>query len=143
MQFKIHFEQRINPILYEDYCRFILDEVQDSIKDLINPLKYKVREEYVLSTPLIKWIKVPKRIDLVYYITHCLELVKIKGDYVIRVSPKLKLPYSLTKVSFLIRLLEYGNEKLPALPVIRRVLSYYANNYQKLFDIYFERRMTE
>lgn len=143
MQFKLHFDQEINPYLYKDYCEFIFDEVKDSVKELIDPRKYKVRQQAVLESSVIKWTKVPKTISLVYYMTHCLELVKIKSEYVIRVNPKMTLPYSRTKVSLLIRLLEYGNEKIPPLPLLRRVMDYYAKNYQTLFDLFLERKMTQ
>lgn len=143
MQFKLHFDYEVNCDLYEDYCKFIFDEVCSAVDNLVDPRKYRVRESYILTTPLMKWVQVPKRINLVYYITHCLEMVKVKSEYVIRVNPRIKLPYALTKVEFLIRLLEYGNEKLPALPVIRRVMMYYSQNYQTMLDKFLERRMTE
>ena len=124
MQFKIHFDAEVNPGLYRDYCMFLFDKVKESVSDLINPRKYKVREKAVIESSVMRWVVVPLELDLVYYVENCLELVKVKGEYVIRVRDDLRVRGSRTKVKTLIRLLEYGNEKIPSYPVIRRVLLY-------------------
>lgn len=142
ISFKIHFDARINQSLYEDYCRFIFDSIQNNIEDLINSRKYKVRERLVLESSVIKWdIRPPSSIDLAKYVKNCLEMVRDKGEYVIQVSPLQKIENSSTKVSTLVRLLEYGNERIPPYPVIRTVMRYYRKFYSRLFIKFIKERM--
>lgn len=143
MQFKIHFDSDINTDLYEDYCEFLLDRVKDSVHDLINPTKYHIREKYVIESSIMRWVIVPKSIDLVHYVENCFEMVKYKGEYVIRVRDDLRVHGSKTKVKTLIRLLEYGNDKIPPYPVIRRVLFYYSQVYQDLLIDFIRERMLQ
>lgn len=144
MFFKIHFETNIYSPLYEDYCKFLYEEIQQSIKDKVDKRKYDVRVPYIINSSVMKWnTKPPATVNLVYYITHCLELSKEKGEYVIRINPRIKVLGSKTKVSTLVRLLEYGNEKIPPLPVVRSVLLYYQVAYPYLLTEFIERRMTE
>lgn len=144
MFFKIHFDKEVYAPLYEDYCRFLYEEIQKSVKNSINKRKYDVRVPYVINSSIMKWNnKPPSSLNLVYYVTHCLELVREKNEYVIRVNPKMKVLGSKTKVSTLIRLLEFGNEKIPPLPVICSVLKYYQERYPYLLTEFIERRMTE
>lgn len=143
MQFKIHFDQEVNPGLYQDYCDFLFDMIERSVSELINPLKYHVREKSVIESPVIRWIKVPKTINLVSYVENCLEMVRDKGEYVIRVREDQRVRGSRTKVKTLIRLLEYGNEKIPAYPVIRVVLKTYSKIYQNLLVEFIRERMLQ
>ena len=143
MQFKIHFDQEVNPGLYRDYCEFLFDRVEDSVRELINPLKYHVREKVVIKSPVIRWIKVPDSVNLTQYVENCLEMVRDRGEYLIRVREDQRIRGSRTKVKTLIRLLEYGNDKIPAYPVIRVVLSYYSQIYQNLLVEFIRERMLQ
>lgn len=146
MYFKIHFDKPVSSGLYKDYCDFIFESVKKSIERSVEKStdreKYKVREPFILESSVMKWVVELDHIDLVYYVTHCLEMVREKGEYVIRVSQSQKVYGSLMKVSTLIKLLEYGNEKLPPLPLIRTVFRYYEENYRYLLPEFLERRMT-
>lgn len=141
MQFKIHFDEEINPSLYDDYCEFIFERVKEDLYDLINPLKYRVREKAVIESSVMRWVVVPRTIDLARYIEDCLEMVKNKGEFVIRVRSDLRVRYSRTSVKTLVRLLEYGNEKIPPYPVVRRVLKYYSLIYKDLLVEFIRERM--
>lgn len=133
MQLRIHFDQEISPSLYRRYSQYLFKKVKDDIEDSIDLRKYKVREPYILSSKFIKWKgETPKSIRLDYFVCHCLELVTVKGEYVIRLNDSLIIPKSRTRVSLLVRLLEYGNERIPACPVIRKVLVYYSKVYKEL-----------
>lgn len=143
MLFRIHFNQEVYPPLYEDYCKFLFEEIKSSIRKSVNPRKYRVREKLVINSKVLKWKVTPESLDLTKYVNSCLEMVKVKGDYVIRLNQKTKVDGSLTKVSTLIRLLEYGNEKIPPVPTIRNVFRYYSENYGDLLSEFFERRMKD
>lgn len=143
IRFKIPFNPNDDPGFYDDYCRFIFSEVKKSIESLINPLKYRVRQNSIINSSLLVWDteEPPKTIDLVYYVTHCLEMVKVRQEYVIRLNDTNKVSGSSTKVSTLVRLLEYGNEKVDAYPLITRVLNYYKKNYKNLMIKFIRERM--
>lgn len=142
VRFKIHFDEIKDRKLYQEFCEFIYEEVVRSVKESINPLKYHVREKDVLASSLIKWVhRPPKSINLPYYVENCLVLVKEKGEYVIQIDTSMRVHYSKTPVSTLIRLLEFGNEKVKPLPVIRRVLAYYQNNYPYLVKEFIKRKV--
>lgn len=143
MYVELKFSEKLDQGLYEDYCKFIFQEIKVTTKQKMNPLKYQVRESFVLNSKVIKWTYKPLSIDLVYYMNHCLEMKKVRGVYVIRLNEKTKVKGSKTKVSTLIRLLEYGNEVLKPLPLIRVVMSYYRKNYPYLLKEFFERRLSE
>lgn len=145
MQFKIPFDSKGDSGLYNDYCRFVFSEIKKSIEALINPLKYQVRQNSVINSSVISWDseEPPETINLVYYMTHCLEMVKVRKDYVIRVNDTRKISGSSTKVSTLVRLLEYGNESVSAYPVITRVLDYYRKNYKNLMIKFIRERMSK
>lgn len=143
MQFKIHFDEEINPSLYEDYCEFILESAENSIRELINPLKYHVREKSVIESPVMRWVKIPSTINLTQYVENCLEMVRDRGEYVIRVREDQRVSGSHTKVKTLIRLLEYGNERIPAYPVVRKVLMYYSQVYRDLLVEFIRERMLQ
>lgn len=144
MQFKIHFDQEINQSLYNDYCEFLFEEIKKSVKRLINPLKYRARESLVLKSSVIKWTsKKPKSIDLSSYVENCLEMVRIKGEFVVRVRDDQVVRGSKTKVKTLVRLLEYGNESVPAYPVLRRVLLFYSKVYKDLIVEFIRERMLQ
>lgn len=143
MYVELKFNEELDKGLYEDYCRFIFQEIKSMISQKVNPLKYHVRETFVLNSKVIKWIYKPTSLDLVYYINHCLEMKKVRGVYVIRLNEKMKVRGSRTKVSTLVRLLEYGNEVLKPLPLVRTVMSYYQKSYPYLLKEFFERRLSE
>ena len=144
MQIEIKFSRKINPVIYSEYSKFIYSQMKkDIIKSVRkNSKKYKVREKFILESTLIKWKKdPPSRINLEYYLENCLELVDIKGTYVIRLNDSWLVKGSVTKVKTLVRILEYGTLKLPQLPVVRRVFNYYSKNYQNLFVEFMKERL--
>lgn len=143
IQFKIPFSTKDDKGFYDDYCRFIFSEVKKSIESLINPLKYQVRQKSIIDSSVIVWDseEPPETINLVYYVNNCLEMVKVRKEYVIRLNDTRKVSGSSTKVSTLIRLLEYGNENVDPYPVITRVLSYYKYNYKNFMIKFIRERM--
>lgn len=143
MQLRIHFDdESINPSLYKNYCEFILDKINETIAQKADPRKYKVREELILKSSLISWRgDPPKSIDLMHLVCHCLSLKRIKGEYVITLNEYRLVPKSRTKLSKLIRLLEYGNEEIPPYPLIRSILVYYQKIYPNLMPEFMLERM--
>lgn len=143
IQFKLSKPPRGDERLYEDYCRFIFSEIRKAVENLADPLKYKVRSPDVLESSVIRWIgDPPDFIDLRSYVIRSLEMVRIKGEYIVRVSESQRVYGARTKVSTLVRLLEYGNEKVLAYPVITRVLQYYQKKYPYLLNEYFKKKVT-
>lgn len=140
MQIELRFDQRLDNQLYKDYANFIYKSVKQDIAKQINPKKYKLRVPLLLECPLIKWkiSSKPKSIDLVPIVNNCLELVKSQGVYIIRINEYRRFPYSYTKVSTVIRILEYGTESIPMYQVIRLVLNKYRIQYKYLFYKYME-----
>lgn len=142
IRFKIHFESIVERSLYEDYCKFIYESVQRTVKELIDPKKYRVREKLILESSVIKWEgHPPKHIDLAYYVENCLTMTKEDGEYVIHLDDYKVVTGSRTQVSTLVRLLEYGNEKIPPYPVVRRVMYYYYLKYPRLILQFMKARM--
>lgn len=146
MQFEIKFDENINPFLYKKFSEFIYEKVLEDVSELADKYskKYKVRESYILNLNLIKWKRSPpKKIDLIYYIKNCLVLERNRGVYMIKLDDSWTLPKSFTKVSLVIRVLEYGTDKIPGLPLIRRVLMYYEKYYKSMFVKFLQERMFE
>jgi len=129
MQIRLEFNENINQSVYKSFSKYILKEVKRSIRKLADPRKYKVRESLVIDSPLIKWNRKPNSIDLLQYINECLVLRYIKGCFVITLDDHKRIRRSRTKLSKLIRMLEYGTDSIPAYPLIRSVMQYYQENY--------------
>ena len=141
IQFKIS-NQNGDQGLYNDFCKYLFSEIKDAVSQLADPRKYKVRERYVIESSVIKWRgDPPDSVDLMKLVVNSLELVKIRGEYFIRVNDRRLIPRSSTKVSTLVRLMEYGNEKIRPYPVITRVLRYYYENYQSLVKDFLIKRL--
>jgi hypothetical protein len=123
--------------LYRIYSEYLFKKIQRQLRKEVRKhiKRYEVRIPYLLTTSLIHWKKYPpKTINLFYYLDNCLELVNRKGTYVIKLNDYKLVRGSFTKVSTLIRILEYGTDKIPELPVIRHLFSYYSKNYNSLFN---------
>lgn len=130
---------KINKYFYKKICKLIYKTIVNDLRKNINKKKYLVREKAVLESGIIKWKgKPPKQIDLVNYITNCLELVFERNMYVIRVNERQIISGSTTKVSTLIRLLEYGNEKLTPYPYITLLLKKYEQTYEQIAIEFFK-----
>jgi hypothetical protein len=142
VQFNIELSNKeLMPSLYNDYSKFLFSKIKETISLEINSLKYKVREPYILSCSIIEWAgNPPKSIDLERIIKNCLVLKRIKGTYVIKVSNR-KIPGTYTKMSTLVRLLEYGNEDIPPYPLIRSVFKFYYKIYKDLIPQFMNERM--
>lgn len=131
--------EKINKFFYRRISQIIYRMLLEDIKNNINKKKYSIREKEILKSGVIQWDgKPPKSIDLVYYVTHCLELVYKRGCYVIQLNDRKIIPGSSTKVSTLIRLLEYGNEKITPYPYIRNFLMYYEDHYEDIAISFFK-----
>lgn len=142
IQFKIHFNTKIGRALYEDYCRFIFDSVKQTIHKSIDNRKYKVREKAILESSVIQWDgRPPRHIDLIYYVENCLVMTKEYGEFLIHLDESKVIPNSSTKVSTLIRLLEYGNELIPPYPLVSQVILYFSQAYPNLLLQFMKARM--
>lgn len=129
MYVKFKFTNPPYPALYNDYCQFLFESMKKSVIANMDLRKYKLREPLILSSSVIDWKYPQSRINLTRYLRNCLELVKENGIYVVRVNPRMVIRNSRTKVSTLIRLLEYGNEKIPPLPLLRTIFQIYRDTY--------------
>lgn len=147
MQFEINLGDNINPTIYYEFSKYVFDSMKVSLKyqTYRNYKKYKLRERLVLKSSLIKWKRgvVPSGIDLPFYVSNCLELVNIKGKYVIRLNKYWVVKGSTTKVSTLVRLLEHGNDKVPPLPVVSKVFRVYSKYYKSLFSEYIIKKVID
>ena len=131
--FRIHFDSKVHKGLYNSYCKFLFKMIKRTIHSVINPKKYKVREKVLLESSFIKWISYPpKRLDLAKLVENSLVMKRWRGEYIITLDYSKKLRGSTTKVSDIIRLLEYGAPGFPPYPVITRVLLYYSKVYRNL-----------
>lgn len=144
MQFEIKFESKVNPTIYREFSEFIFLHMKKAVSFQVrkNYKKYKLRENLILSSSLIKWKEVaPSSIDLTYYVENCLELVNIKGVYVIRLNEFWLVRGSLTRVKTLVRILEFGTLKIPPLPIVSRIFRFYSKNYKNLFTEFIKERV--
>lgn len=131
--FKIHFDEEIYRPLYNDYCKFLFGSIKDSIRRQMKKEKYEIRESVIIKSSVIRWYKSPpKKLDIAKYINSCLELIKIRGEYVVALNERKRVKGSSTKVSTLVRLIEYGNEVITPYPLIRRIISYYQSHYKDM-----------
>lgn len=122
----------VNKYMYISYCKFIFKLVKLEIANTIQPYQYKAREKDILKSNLITWDKnPPKHLDLVKYVKDCLELANENGTLVIRLNDTKIIPGSSTKVSTLIRLLEFGNETVRPYPFIRDILIKFERVYRE------------
>lgn len=141
LQFSIVFDFEVAPALYDAYCHFLFGKIKQKIREKANPRRYKVREPYVLNSSLIHWNKEPpKSLNLLWYLENCLEMVKVDGVYVIRLNRRRRINGSSTRVSTLVRMLEYGTTRIPPLPLVRRIMFYYSQVYQELILEFMEER---
>lgn len=131
IKFEIEYDDKGNDPLYRILCYKIFYSLKSEINRSLDPRKYKIREPFILKSSLIKWNgDPPDSIDLVDYVNNCLTINYIEGYYVIGLDDR-RIPGSTTKLSTLIRLLEYGNEKLPAYPLIRNIIMDYKLHYKE------------
>lgn len=143
IQLKIHFDSDVNQGLYQDFCSYLFDQINETLSDLINDKKLNVRERLIVKSSVINWTTKVEKINLRYYIENCLEMVSIKGDYIVRVRRDLRIKNSRSSVYTLIKLLEYGNRTIPAYPVVRVVLLLYSDIYKNLLVDFIKERMTQ
>lgn len=143
IQLKIHFDSDVNQGLYQDFCRYLFDQINETLSDLINDKKLNVRERLIIKSSVINWTTKVEKINLRYYVENCLEMVSIKGDYIVRVRRDLRIKNSRSSVYTLIKLLEYGSETIPAYPVVRVVLLLYSDIYKNLLVDFIKERMTQ
>lgn len=139
MEIRIEMKEGVKPSICSSFARYLSRRLQRDISREVRrkSKNYKVREEFILTTPLIKWTsRPPKSIDLISYFDNCVEVKRLRGAYVIQINPRPLVKGSKTTVKYLIRVLEYGTQKLPALPVVRKIFSYYSRNYLKMFNDY-------
>lgn len=142
MQFRIP-QGQIESRFYDDFCRYLFKRVNRSVEELASQKKYRVREKVVCSSTLLQWTvpEIPSEIGLYHYVINCLSLVYEKGEYIIQVNPRTLVRGTTTPVRTLVRLLEYGNEKLPPYPMITRVLEFYQENYSYFVKDYLRRKV--
>lgn len=146
MQFEIKLKQDTNRLLYREFSEYVFFCMKKTLSSQVHKYskKYKVRESVILESPLIKWKgQPPSRIDLPYYVENCLELVNIKGTYVIRLNDTWLVKDSLTKVKTLVRILEFGTLKIPALPLVTRLFRQYSKYYKLLFTEFVKERVVK
>lgn len=140
MQFKILLSDDLHQSsIYDDYSRFIYKRIKRSIKDLClkKTKNYEIRKDKILSILSLINGEPIKNLNISYYIINCLSLVKIDGIYVIRLTDR-KIRGTRIRISFLVRLLEFGTDGLPELPVIRKVLFDYKEMYTNLYYEFME-----
>lgn len=141
MQFKIDIDG-LDKRLYSEYCDFIFDKMNEDLEDLVDQYSknYKVRESWILDSSLIDWSseEKPDSIDLKEIVKKCLEMKSSKGYYFIKVDEDDIIPGSITKVSKLIRALEYGFDKYPELLVVRKLMKYYSEYYDDFYEEFME-----
>ena len=142
MRLEIKFDENLIPSVYTNYSKFIYRQMKRQVHLIVlkNYKKYQIREDLVRNCGLIKWKGDPSPLDLVRYVENCLQLVKDKGVYVVRINPYLRVKNSYTPIATLVKILEYGTEKIPELPILRRVFMYYRLHYKYLFVEYMKER---
>lgn len=143
VQFKIEFDETYSPALYQDYSKFVFESVIDTLRDQVNLRKYKVRESQVLESSVINWTHKPRTVNLYRLVEDSLVLRRENGVYTICLDSYKYVPGSKTKLSTLVRLLEYGNEKIQPYPLVSSVLHYFAENYKFMVLEFMKARMIE
>lgn len=141
MRLEIKFNEEIHPSLYKDYSKFLYQSILRSISREIDPFRYSIREPFVQQLGLIKWKKYPRRVDLASQIKNCLILSKENGIYVIKLDDKSLVRGSRTKVSTVVRALEYGCKWMNPYPLVRRVLLDYQFHYDEMLVDFIRERM--
>lgn len=143
MLLKLNFNADIRKDLYHDISKFIYKNMLEDIQTLTKKksANYKMRESLLFDSNLIDWVKKPKSLDLVDYVNNSIKLSEVNGTYEITLDESRKVRGSNTKVSKLVRLLEFGTLEIKELPVLRRVFLQYKDNYHKLVYDYFKEEM--
>ncbi len=143
MLLKLNFNADIRKDLYHDISKFIYKNMLEDIQILTKKksANYKMRESLLFDSNLIDWVKKPKSLDLVDYVNNSIKLNEVNGTYEITLDESRKVRGSNTKVSKLVRLLEFGTLEIKELPVLRRVFLQYKDNYHKLVYDYFKEEM--
>ena len=143
MLLKLNFNADIRKDLYHDISKFIYKNMLEDIRILTKKksANYKMRESLLFDSNLIDWVKKPKSLDLVDYVNNSIKLNEVNGTYEITLDESKKVRGSNTKVSKLVRLLEFGTLEIKELPVLRRVFLQYKDNYHKLVYDYFKEEM--
>lgn len=143
MLLKLNFNADIRKDLYHDISKFIYKNMLEDIRILTKKksANYKMREPLLFDSNLIDWVKKPKSLDLVDYVNNSIKLNEVNGTYEITLDESKKVRGSNTKVSKLVRLLEFGTLEIKELPVLRRVFLQYKDNYHKLVYDYFKEEM--
>lgn len=143
MLLKLNFNADIRKDLYHDISKFIYKNMLEDIQTLTKKksANYKMREPLLFDSNLIDWVKKPKSLDLVDYVNNSIKLNEVNGTYEITLDESKKVRGSNTKVSKLVRLLEFGTLEIKELPVLRRVFLQYKDNYHKLVYDYFKEEM--
>ena len=143
MQFKIYLNEEMPMRIKREFAIYLFKKMKEDLKYRVKQYykKYEVREGLVLNSTLVKWNgKIPSHLNLPYYVENCLTLSCSYGEFYIKVDDHQLVQGSRTPVSLLIKMLEYGTEEIPRFPLVRRLFSYYSNNYLSLFNEFVEER---
>lgn len=118
------------------YACFLLDKLKDDIDDLPDD-KFKVRYDYIVDN-FIKWnIKPKSKIDLKQIVKDSFIIQLYDKGYCIMLDPNKIIPFSSTKYSTVVRLIEYGNEKITAYPFLHKLFNeYYLKFDNELYEEY-------
>jgi len=133
MKFDIVLKEKVSRSLYSMFCLALYRKILKEIRQDINYQRYDLRQEEILKYNLIQWDTTPRNINIKRYIEDCVVLTLNNGIYSIGLDENAIVRYSTTKVSTLVRIIEYGTEHISPHPYVIPLLKYYAENYEKLF----------
>lgn len=122
------------------FCESMKKTLISHMRKNISVKKLQMREDLMLSTTAIDWVKKPKHIDMSYVLNVILsnvECIKIEKTHTYIIKFKnVNFPNTYNTIDNIVRFLDKGNEEFPAMYVFSNILNSFENNinvYWKTF----------
>lgn len=126
----------------ESFCKYLVEDIKDSIEHNINYTKLLQREKYLLSARWIRWsYGVPSSINMIQLVNRIINSITFsrratQGRYVVYMNPREYLYGSSTKLLTVARFLDKGNEKVRGMYFISSVINRYTRNINRYWKAY-------
>lgn len=122
------------------FCKFLVRNIKKDILESINPEKMQMREEDLIDASWIKWVDIPKRINVYklckVIINNIIYKTRVGGRYVIEIDNSVYMKHSETRLEAVARFLDMGNNVTQPTGFINKVFMKYRKNINDYWKAY-------
>lgn len=140
LEFEIVNLEKDEAELIPEFCNLLVKCMSTDIRNSLKSEKLQTREHDLLNVGWISWNRKPESINMYRLGLYIADSIICKpmqnNSYVVEINPKIRMPYSSTRLEQVARFLDRGNESMHPMPFISPVFNKYRmriNEYWKSF----------